>query len=199
MSQISLAKILLDYFPENYTGTLVEVGGGRPVYISISTHFRDLNWDIITIEPNPDFCQEYRKMNLNVLEYAVCESDKGEVPFKISPSPEGFSALEVRYTWTGWEDEKFRTINVQALTLNTILKKHHPEINKIDILIVDTEGWELEVLQGVDLAKFNPDVICIENVFILPSYPEYLQINGYKLDCSYGHDQIYTKVKNPQP
>lgn len=196
MSQTNLAKILLDHFPENYIGTLVEVGGGPPVYISISTHFRNLNWKIITIEPNPDFCQEYKRMNLDVLEYAVCESDKGETTFKISPSPEGFSALEVRYVWTGWADDKFRTINVQALTLNTILKKHHPEINEIDVLIVDTEGWELEVLQGFDLAKFNPAVICIENVFVLPSYTLYLENKGYKLDCSYGHDQIYTKIKN---
>ena len=188
--QTNLQKILSDHFPENYIGTLLEAGGGPAEYISISASFRMLGWKIITIEPNPDFCKQYRDLNLDVLEYAACESDKGETTFQVSGIPEGFSALEVRYLWTGWE---FKTINVTALTLNTILERHHPELTSIDLLILDTEGWELEVLQGLDLDKFNPSVICMENVLLLPSYPLYLESKGYKLDCSYGHDQIYIK------
>lgn len=195
MSQEPLSKILLSYFPENHKGIFVEVGGGPPVFISVSSHFRKLNWQIITVEPNPDFCEQYKKLNLDVLQYAACDVDKGETTFKVSGIPKGFSALEIRYDWTGWPDSNFKTINVQALTLNTIFKKHHPEIKKIDILIVDTEGWELEVLKGFDLAKFNPDIICIENVFLLESYALYLESKGYKLDQSYGHDQIYKKIK----
>ena len=198
LGQTELSELLFAYFPKNYIGTLLEAGGGPAEYISISSYFRDLNWKIITIEPNPDFCKQYRDLNFDVLEYAACESDKGEVPFKISGIPEGFSALEIRYNWTGWEDDKFRTINVMALTLNTILKKHHPDISKIDVLIIDTEGWELEVIQGFDLAKFNPTVICMENIFLLQSYTLYLESKGYKLDCSHGHDQIYIKIKDEE-
>lgn len=193
--QTNLQKILSGHFPENYTGTLLEAGGGPAEYISISASFRRGGWKIITIEPNPDFCKQYRDLNLDVLEYAACESDKGETTFQVSGILEGFSALEVRYLWTGWE---FKTINVQALTLNTILKKHHPELASIDLLIVDTEGWELEVLQGLDLAKFNPAVICMENLLLLESYPLYLESKGYKLDCSYGHDQVYIKIKDQE-
>ena len=196
--QTNLQKILSGHFPENYTGTLLEAGGGPAEYISISASFRRLGWEIITIEPNPDFCKQYRDLNLDVLEYAACESDKGETTFKVSGIPEGFSALEVRYLWTGWPDSNFKTINVQALTLNTILKKHRPELTSIDLLIIDTEGWELEVLQGLDLAKYNPSVICMENVLLLPSYTFYLESKGYQLECSYGYDQVYINVKNQE-
>ena len=194
-----IADILLQYFPENYIGTIVEAGGGHPVDLSISAHFRDLGWKIITIEPNPDFCEEYRKKNIDVLEYAVCDEDKGVVRFKISPNAVSCSALEIRYVnqkkGMGWTDEQFQTINVEAFTLNTILKKHHPEVRHIDILIVDTEGWELEVLSGLDFEKYNPDVMCIENFQNSELYEPYMQQKGYVLSQRFEHDEFYIKLK----
>jgi hypothetical protein len=48
------------FFPYAPTGVLVEVGAGRPDYLSISASYRMLGWKIISVEPNPEFCALHR-------------------------------------------------------------------------------------------------------------------------------------------
>lgn len=224
MSNIEIANVIFCYFPKDFNGIFVEVGAAHPVNISISFLFRPLEeqkklwhfiqahkwdgyeppnkWQIISIEPNPEFCEEFKKMDLPILEYAACSEDKGQTDFRISPCPMSSSALEVRYGgdfpiengaggW--WMAEDFKTVQVKALTLNTILKNHHPEIEKIDILIIDTEGWELDVLKGFDIIKFNPTVIVIENANGNEEYEPYMKSFGYKLDRCEAQDGFYIK------
>ncbi len=48
------------YFPDfSYKGTIVEVGGATPEYLSMSRHFKLNGWRAIVIEPNPTFCEEH--------------------------------------------------------------------------------------------------------------------------------------------
>ena len=49
---------------------------------------------------------------------------------------------------------------VPTLTLNYILEKH--KIEKIDFFSLDVEGYELEVLKGINFKKFKPKYILIE-------------------------------------
>ena len=51
-------------------------------------------------------------------------------------------------------------------------------MDHIDILSVDVEGWELEVIAGLDLEKFKPRVMIIENLFGDPQYQLYLERQG---------------------
>jgi len=66
-----------------------------------------------------------------------------------------------------------------------------------DVLSVDTEGWEFEVMQGFDLKRFSPNVVCLESI---PT-PEnqgswerlkgHMESNGYVLDQNYGVDNFF--------
>jgi Methyltransferase FkbM domain len=78
--------------------------------------------------------------------------------------------------------------------LNTILKKHHPQLDHIDAMIVDTEGWEREVLMGLDLGKYNPKVICLENFKKLSEYRSFMTDKGYKLDKEIEQDEFYSQI-----
>lgn len=190
-SGAEISKILLNYFPLNHSGVLLEVGAGHPVNISISHHFRNLNWNIISVEPIPEHCEEFRRMNLPILQYAACSQDIGDTTFQVSPNLVSCSALKVRYE--GMYD-KFNTITVHALTLNTILKKHHPEITGIDILIIDVEGWELDVLRGFDLVQYNPKVLCLEFMGDgVNATHTYICEQGYRLDKQEAQDRFYVK------
>ena len=51
-------------------------------------------------------------------------------------------------------------IDVECDTLENILDYY--DIQKIDFMTVDTEGYELEVLQGLNLLKHRPLYIMIE-------------------------------------
>lgn len=41
----------------NYIGTMIEVGGGKPDFLSMSKHFKLNGWRTIIIEPNPIFAE----------------------------------------------------------------------------------------------------------------------------------------------
>ena len=196
----NLANVLSKYFPDNYAGTMLEVGAAHPEAISVSFPFRGFGWKIMSVEPIPEFCDEYRKRGFQILQYAACSEDKGVTTFKVSPNRVCSSSLEIKkeasdvhFKAFGWTDAHFQTIQVQALTLNTILKNHHPEVDHIDLLIVDTEGWEMEVMQGFNLPFYNPKVVCLENVFAFPTYDKYMEGYGYKVDDQEKQDVIYLK------
>jgi hypothetical protein len=49
------------YFPDySYKGTLVEVGGATPEFISVSRHFTLNKWRTVIVEPNPTFAKQHR-------------------------------------------------------------------------------------------------------------------------------------------
>jgi FkbM family methyltransferase len=49
---------------------------------------------------------------------------------------------------------------VQCLSISTIIKKH--KLNKIDILQIDTEGYEYEILKSMPFDKIKPKIIRCE-------------------------------------
>ena len=56
---------------------------------------------------------------------------------------------------------------------------------------VDVEGGELNCLYGLDLYKYGPSVIVIENVTNDIKIEEYLTQFGYKLDKQISYNQYY--------
>jgi len=58
------------------------------------------------------------------------------------------------------EDESDYLVQVPAATLSFLLDKHN--IENIDLLSLDVEGYELEVLKGLDFSRFRPKYMLIE-------------------------------------
>jgi len=160
------------FFPTAQRGVLVEVGAARPDYLSISQRFRMAGWKVIAIEPNPEFCAMHRAAGHEVLEYACSDHDADNVPFYVVESQaadylgekvsfESFSSLGIKDEFAQLQKTvptNTTEINVQVRTLNTILATHSPEIERIDILAVDVEAWELPVMRGLDFSKYRPRV-----------------------------------------
>lgn len=202
MPHQEVADRLASYFTPRYVGTMVEVGAAHPESISTSFPLRELGWRIISIEPIPEFCEEFRKRGFPVLQYACYSKDEGRMAFKISPGRVNSSSLGVRHhdiikAAFNWTDANFETIEVEALTLDTVLSKHHPELTSFDILSVDTEGWELEVMQGFDLKRFAPKVVCLESIPTPENQgswerlKQHMEANGYELNQQYGVDNFF--------
>ena len=53
-----------------------------------------------------------------------------------------------------------KKIDIQTNTLENILDNY--SINKIDLLTIDVEGFELKVLKGLNFDKYKPCVIVVE-------------------------------------
>jgi len=187
------------YFPDyGYKGTLVEVGGGTPEFISVSRHFTLNGWRTVIVEPNPTFAKQHRDIGNEIYEYALSDTEKDDVDFTLVHVNQGnitdhsFSSLKIKESYrsisNGWVNSLNKTyIKVKQRRLDTIIKE--ASIEQIDILSVDTEGWELEVMNGLSLLR--PKVIMLENIFNETSYRTYMTDKGYKFEIQIGNNDIY--------
>jgi FkbM family methyltransferase len=181
------------FFRDRKTGVLVEVGAARPDYLSISASYRSRGWRIIAIEPNPNFCAAHRALGYDVLQYACSDEDADDVPFFVVDnrgaqylddfvSYESFSSLGIKGGYASLlagSQRTVTTISVQVRRLDTILAQHAPDIDEIDVLAVDVEGWELSVMRGIDLARYRPKVVILENLFSDAGYLSFMCDVGY--------------------
>jgi FkbM family methyltransferase len=196
----------------SHAGVFVEVGAAGPEFLSTSMHFRENGWRIISIEPNPEFCKLHHEKGYEVLQYACGDHDEDDVEFFIVNSDgavyhggkvsyESFSSLGLKDSYAKLKkDINQQKIIVQLRRLDTILETHASDIKEIDILSVDVEGWELEVMNGLNFNKYCPRLMIIENLFSSNQYITYMKEKGYILwKRAYPNDVYIRKdiIKNP--
>ena len=193
-----------NYFTDySYKGTMIELGAGPPEFFSMSKHFRDNGWRCICIEPNPKFVQQHKELGNEIYQFACSNYEKKEEIFKIVDSSDLFhwdekidgvslSALDIRQKYDEYDKCPLHEISVEVKKLNTILNDINVE--NIDFLSVDTEGWELEVMEGFDLDKYNPKIVLLENTEHDDKYNTYMKKFGYYLDSNISYNYIYKKI-----
>jgi FkbM family methyltransferase len=195
-----------NYFSDfNYKGLIVEVGGADPEFLSMSKHFKDSGWRSIIVEPNPEFANRHRNLKNEIYEFA-CSFEDGESEFTIVQQQvsaydgiithESFSSLSVNEDFLNFTNFKLTESNstkikVKTIKLNTLFEKL--DLKNIDILSIDTEGWELEVMKGFDTKKYNCKIIVVENFLNNPNYEKYFNDIGYSLNKQIEYNQIYIK------
>jgi len=91
------------------------------------------------------------------------------------------------------------SITIPVSTLEKILDEidlTNLNVKTIDLLSLDVEGYELEVLQGLNFNKYRPTYILIE-IYIqqFNSIMKYLLENNYKLICNFSN---YNREDNPR-
>ncbi len=57
-----------------------------------------------------------------------------------------------------------KSITVPALTLESLLKKH--QVERVNLLQIDTEGFDFEIIKMIDFRRMKPDIIHYENNFL---------------------------------
>jgi FkbM family methyltransferase len=155
---VMLARV----FAGRDNGFYVDVGAADPVNLSVTKWFYDLGWSGLNIEPNKQLFDRLaadrpRDINLDcgvgatVSEAKFFEPEVGEL-----------SSFDVRVRDNAQNNGipgSTRTVAVMPLT---DLLELHCQRRDIDFLKIDVEGWESEVLKGLDLRRYRPIVILIE-------------------------------------
>jgi len=181
------------YFPDYaFKGTMVELGAGDPIRFSASKHFRENGWRCICIEPNPNFVELHKKEGNEIYQYACSYENIPSASFQVTDLHGGMScsALSLKSSHTGGGIPATKTIQVEVKTLNTLLSEIGVE--HIDLLCVDVEGWEIEVMRGFDVNKYNPKVISLE-ILISMGQIEYMKSIGYKMDANAPQNPIFIR------
>lgn len=74
------------------------------------------------------------------------------------------------------------TVNLPTISLPDLLKKFN--VQKVDFLQIDCEGYDFEILKTLDFNRFKPDIINLESMHFpaetMRACDELLTKNGYK-------------------
>lgn len=190
-----------------YKGVMIEVGAATPTYISNSYHWRKNGWRAVCIEPNPYFVDLHKKEGSEVLPYACSNEDSDDIDFvivgKLEENSElsfhsfshlsdvSLTSMDIPKEWKlTYRNLDKAVIKISVRKLDTILKEL--KIKKIDILTIDVEGNEGKVLEGLNLKKYKPKVIVLENIDKVFNFSNFLEPFGYehKMTCG-DYDEIY--------
>ena len=175
--------ILEAFFPDIKKGTYVDVGGYDPDEDSVTKLFYLKGWSGINIEPQEQGYRRFvskRKRDIN-LQYGV-GIKPGRLTLRVYRSG-GLSTFsdEIKNQYSERDNNdtaEYEDKVVQVKTLKNILDECNIR-QKINFMKIDVEGYEYEVIQGNDWAKYRPDVLCIESNHILKDWRPTLEKHNY--------------------
>lgn len=155
-------------------GVFIEAGGNDGVSQSNSLFFEKyLGWTGLLVEPIPELAERCRRNRprSKVAQCALVPSDYGSAEAKIHycnlmsivhgsrSDAEIAHHLEVGSQFLA-EGDPIRLLSVPAKPLSALIDE--AGLDRIDLLSLDVEGFEIEVLKGLDVKRHAPGWMLVE-------------------------------------
>ncbi|MRX11582.1 FkbM family methyltransferase, partial [Pseudoduganella sp. FT25W] len=143
-------------------GFYIDVGANDPELHSVTKAFYDAGWRGINIEPMPSYhavfaAQRPRDINLAV----ACGAEEASITLFDVPSVNGWASTDAEVAKAHRaEGYALAEVQVPLRTLSGICAEHVQ--GDIHFLKIDVEGFEGEVLRGMDFTRWRPWVLAIE-------------------------------------
>lgn len=169
-------------------------------YDPIYPHVTRYGWKGVLVEPLPDMMERlqanYRGHDGLIFEN-VAVSDKTEIKSLYRVLPETIRANNLPHWLQGMSTfsdvklddyKQFVTAQpVSCVPLSYLFDKH--DLPRIDVLQIDTEGFDYRVFKQFDFARYRPRIVNIEVVNLQPAELASLQADLLELDyVFYRHD-----------
>jgi FkbM family methyltransferase len=179
-------ELVRRYFGDAAHGFFVDVGANEPTSeFSQTWHLEQRGWHGVLIEPNRELLDAIARLRPRSKAYPVACSAPDKVGYAELKIPvlsggevdTGKAALEVEIDHAGFPG--YRRQRVQVVTLDSILEEN--KVGRIDFLSIDVEGTELDVLKGLDLGRYRPRLILMEDKLVYLNKHRWLKRHGYRL------------------
>ena len=170
-------KLKEAFFDHARTGFFVEVGANDPQQMSQTWHLEQLGWTGVLVEPQPALADGLRRCRRGKVFAVACSSPQMSgrtLPLHLSGL---HSSLNPDFFVAGAQTTG--VIEVPVRTLDEILTEAQAPV-PIDFLSIDVESHETDVLAGLDLAKWRPRLILIEDLAMDLRLHRLLVSRGYK-------------------
>jgi FkbM family methyltransferase len=142
---------------------IIDIGANHPIRYSNSLFFEKyLQFNVIAIDPLIEFENLWKELrpNSEFINVALGECDD-VLEIKIPVGGDNmFSSLDVENVKSVYKGG-FEYRNVEVVSLKSILERRN--INEVLFISIDVEGFELEVLKGIDFDKVQIIAFVIEN------------------------------------
>ncbi len=165
-------------------GFYVDVGANDPIIDSVTHAFYLKGWRGINIEPvaaHYHDLQSVRPEDIN-LQIAISDHD-GSLAF-YETETRGLSSASPHIANQYKKDGiQISSYEVLTTTLTKVFDEHAPK--QIHFLKVDVEGFEEQVLKGLDFTQYRPWILIVEAT--LPNSPiqSYEEWDGYLTEMDY--------------
>lgn len=189
-------------FPKGFKGVCIDVGAYHPIWLSNSYELERIGWDVYCIEPNPYCIPGLLGKRKIVLECAVGKRNIDQASFYIYRTGHGPDDMAGH---TGLiekckKDEagEYELVHVDVRTLDWLLSSPALPVDRVDLLLIDTEGTEMDVLRGFDIETWRPKVIVTENIGLedTEETSNYLGRYGYIFQKRIIFNDIYKRIGN---
>jgi FkbM family methyltransferase len=173
-------RLILEAFDFAREGFFIEVGANDPRHNSLTYILERLGWTGMLIDPlNACYQKLLRDRPRSQSFHCACvrPDQLGKITLH---APDALSAAATVEKNVDDFDIKYAfTETCDAVTLDSLVNKVKPA--RIDFLSIDTEGTELDVLLGFNLARHRPRLILIEDKLYHLCKHRYLTQRHYQL------------------
>ena len=143
-------------------GFYIDAGANDPVDHSVTKAFYDAGWSGINIEPLPAFHQAFVAQRPRDINLAIAAgAQDGSLTLFDVPAVNGWASPD-RDVAEAHRAEGYaiRELTVPVRTLAGVCAEHAAA--DIHFLKIDVEGFEGEVLRGMDFARWRPWIVVVE-------------------------------------
>ena len=173
--------LIRDYFRERQGGVFVDVGANHYQNASKTYYLeKNLGWSGLAIEPQKEFAADYarHRMRTKFLPFFVSDISNETARLYITKRSSLVASGDKQFVEQFGELAEVR--DVPTITLTDLLVAE--SVQKIDFLTIDIELHEPRALQGFDIQRFRPSLVCIEGLLpVRQPILDYFARNGYVL------------------
>lgn len=144
-----------------------------PIHGFVMTH-RDKVRGVM-LEPLPDVYQQLEETyrdhpGIRTLQVAIHNTERSMQLYRVDPARvaelpsfvKGIASFDPEYhRKSNTPSELIVSETVPCITFDELLRSH--EIKKVDLLCIDTEGYDAEIIRGMDLGKVMPSILYFEH------------------------------------
>ena len=177
-------------FETDHKGYAIDVGASDGISCNTTYMLESWRWTVLSVEPNPVFWRRLKELRAFVETCALDTEESSSAMFwSFDHNPEAYSALRPTFPSDFPPHLGWTKIQVPVKTLDQLIEKW--QFPRLDALCVDTEGTEIDVLKGFDLAKWKPKAMVIESWVDPGPVDDYVAAFGYKKIGRSAHNSLY--------
>jgi len=196
------------YFQNKEKGISIECGAFDGVMESSTLFFEEnLGWTCINIEASPPIFEMLKSNRTKSHNFNLgLGSEETTLKFKHAVHPYygtkfGNGSFKHKMTHEdllnheGCHFEEYNVISTRYDNIIDKLMNENFHDQTIDLFVLDVEGYEIEVLEGMKNSKFLPQILCVEYPHVgLDNIKLFLNDLNYKFDLTKDNNAYFIKI-----